>query len=187
MWIENVNPKNLEISNLIRNMYLILSIPTWGYSAGINTIVSNFIGKSKRMAVIPMIRKTSNLNIFTTMVIAIPDLLFPSVFLEPFFGGVNSHLIEESRGLMLLLLPILFLFAVGSIYLNGLTGTGHTKTVLMIEFSVTMLYIFYSFVVIKVLYLNLYWAWASEFIYWIGLFVTTRLYLETGKWHFRKF
>lgn len=187
MWIENVNPKNLEISNLIRNMYLILSIPTWGYSAGINTIVSNFIGKSKRMAVIPMIRKTSNLNVFTTMVLAVPVLLFPNVFLEPFFGGVNSYLIEESRGLLLLLLPILFLFAVGSIYLNGLTGTGHTKTVLMIQFSVTTLYIFYCFIVIKVLNLNLYWAWASEFIYWIGLFVTTRIYLETGKWHFRKF
>jgi multidrug resistance protein, MATE family len=144
IWIENVDSRNLEISNLIRNMYLILSIPTWGYSAGINTIVSSFIGKSKRMAVIPMIRKTSNLNIFTTMMISIPVLLFPTVFLQPLFGGTNSYLIEESRGLLLMLLPILFLFSVGSIYLNGLTGTGHTKMVLKIQFSVTVLYILYS-------------------------------------------
>ena len=29
--------KELEISNLLRTVYLILSIPCWGYSAGINT------------------------------------------------------------------------------------------------------------------------------------------------------
>ncbi|MEO8448129.1 MAG: hypothetical protein ABI528_11560, partial [bacterium] len=41
-WIENQGEEQLSISNLIRNVYLILSIPTWGYSTGINTIVSLF-------------------------------------------------------------------------------------------------------------------------------------------------
>ncbi|MDF1695965.1 MAG: MATE family efflux transporter, partial [Saprospiraceae bacterium] len=46
--IENMGSRELEISNLIRNIYLILSIPCWGYSAGINNLVCNFIGNRKR-------------------------------------------------------------------------------------------------------------------------------------------
>ena len=66
-FIENMGSRELEISNLIRNVYLILSIPCWGYSAGINTLVSNFIGNRKRQAVIPIIWKTARLSFLSTL------------------------------------------------------------------------------------------------------------------------
>lgn len=185
-FIENMGSKQLEISNLIRNVYLILSIPCWGYSAAINTIVSNFIGNKKRQAVMPMIWKTAVLNLATTLAITIPIALFPSFFLNPLFGSDEINLIEHARPLMPVLVLILATFAVGSTYMNGLIGTGHTKTALLFQFIGTVLYTYYAYQVISVYNLNLGWAWAAEIFYWTGLFVACFYYLSSGKWHERK-
>src|SRR5690606_18119279 len=91
-FIENVGREELAISNLLRNVYLILSIPSWGYAAGINTLVSNFIGNKKRQAVMPLVIKTAKLNLFTTTIISMPVLVFPEVFLYPFFGNGDMDL-----------------------------------------------------------------------------------------------
>lgn len=186
-FIENISSKDLEISNLIRNIYLILSIPVWGYSTGINTIVSNFIGSQKRQAVIPLIKKTAILSLITTMIITLPVVFFPEIFLHPLFGSEENTLIDDSREILLMLIPILAIFSVGSIYINGLVGTGHTRTALFIQTLFTVVYIVYSVVVIKILKLNLTWAWGSEIVYWLGILIFVIIYLNSKKWHTKKF
>jgi putative MATE family efflux protein len=185
--IENTGARNLEISNLIRNMYLILSIPAWGYAAGINTIVSNFIGNKKRQAVVPLVWKTSKLNVLSTAIISLPVLMFPEIFLLPFFGGENEFLIHEASGLLKMLFPILILFSIGTTYLNGLVGTGHTKVVLWIQAIVTVLYVVFCYYVIAVKDLNLYWAWSSEFVYWGLLLFISQIYFKSKRWHRKLF
>lgn len=186
-FIENNSAKDLEISNLIRNIYLILSIPAWGYSAGINTMVSNFIGTKKRQAVFPLIQKTAWLSFLTTSAITLPILLFPEFFLYPLFGSSENQLVSESKTILWILFPILGIFSFGSIFINGLTGTGHTKTALWIQTLFTIVYTIYSLMVIKFLKLNLYFAWSAEIIYWLGIMIFVIVYLKTNKWHEKKF
>lgn len=186
-FIENNSAKDLEISNLIRNIYLILSIPAWGYSAGINTMVSNFIGTKKRQAVFPLIQKTAILSFLTTSAITLPILAFPEFFLYPLFGSSENQLVAESKTILWILFPILGVFSFGSIFINGLTGTGHTKTALWIQLLFTIVYIIYSIVIIKLLKLNLFFAWGSEIIYWAGILLFVVYYLKTNKWHEKKF
>lgn len=286
--IENMGSRELEVSNLIRNIYLILSIPCWGYSAGINTLVSNFIGNRKRQAVIPIIWKTAKMNLITTLIIVIPVAIFPKFFLYPLFGSddtthqlyvdvdndmtynakvdslitevplelhlkdgsmktiipdesnnypigkkainltpdlkvpqdldiprltlhtiddkyfidVNRNkvfepeidsmvayrsLIEDSKPLMPILVLILCIFSFGSIFINGLTGTGHTKTALWIQSIFVAFYIIYSIVVIKMLELGLVWAWSVEIFYWLGILLVSYWYLKGKKWHLKRF
>jgi putative MATE family efflux protein len=184
--IENNSAKDLEISNLIRTVYLLLSIPAWGFSAGINTMVSNYIGNNKRQGVIPIIKKTSFFSFIITMMITIPIVLYPEYLLHPLFGSVKSDLLAQSKPIMIILLPILGIFSIGSIFFNGLTGTGHTKTALLIQSSFTFLYIIYCFIAIKYYKLNLYWAWSGEWIYWLAILIFVNLYLLTKKWHHKK-
>ncbi len=185
-FIENNSAKDLEISNLLRNIYLILSIPAWGFSAGINTIVSNFIGNNKRQAVFPMIYRTSLLSLGFTLLITLPIIIFPDTILYPLFGSVENHLITEGKPYMFILLPIMAVFSVGSVFINGLTGTGHTKTALWIQTLFTIFYIIYSLLVIKVLHKDLNWAWSAEIFYWLGILGFVVVYLKTNKWHEKK-
>ncbi len=186
-FIENNSSEDLAISNLIRNVYLILSIPTWGYSTGINTIVSSFIGNRKRIAVVPMTWKTTKINVLTTLIITAPICLFPNFFLYPLYGGGETDLLAMSSSIILLLIPIMALFSIGSIYLNGLIGTGHTNTAFFIQAISTLLYIIYIYFVIKVYKLNLIWAWSGEFVYWGTILALSILYLNTKKWHHKMF
>jgi putative MATE family efflux protein len=186
-FIENVGKQELEISNLLRTVYLILSIPCWGYSAGINTLVSSFIGNKKRQAVFPLIIKTTKLNLLTTMLISLPIVLFPEFFLYPLFGKDDMTLILLAKPYMLLLLGILLTFGIGGIFFNGLIGTGHTQTALRIQTIFTIFYIIYSYFMIKHWYFGLYWAWGAEIFYWLGITIMSLLFLKTKKWHFLKF
>jgi len=186
-FIENIGSRELEISNLLRSVYLILSIPCWGYSAGINTMVSNFIGNRKRQAVFPLIVKTTKLNLLSTMLISLPVLMFPEFFLYPLFGKEDMTLILLSKPYMPMIFLILMIFGIGGIFINGLIGTGHTKTALRIQTIFTLIYMVYSWIFIKEWYLGLNWAWGAEVIYWGGITIMSLLFLKTTKWHFLKF
>lgn len=185
-FIENVGREELAISNLLRNVYLILSIPSWGYAAGINTLVSNFIGNKKRQAVIPLVLKTAKLNVFTTIILSMPVLVFPEFFLYPFFGADESGLLLKSKPYMGTLFAILLAFAVGVVFVNGLIGTGKTKQALWIQSLFTFLYITYIFIFIKFNYSGLHLAWGVEVLYWAGIFLMSYLYLKSNRWHFLK-
>ena len=185
-FIENVGSRELEISNLLRTIYLILSIPCWGYAAGINTLVSNFIGNKKRQAVLPLILKTTKINLISTALISLPIVIFPEWFLYPLFGKEDMSLILDTKPYMPILFAVLMTFSIGGIFINGLIGTGHTKTALWIQTVFTIVYIVYSYVMIKEYYFGLTWAWAVEIVYWTGIAVMTFLYLKSNKWHFLK-
>jgi len=186
-FIENAGGRELEISNMMRTVYLILSIPCWGYSAGINTLVSNFIGNRKRQAVLPLIFKTMKINLLSTVLISLPVILFPEFFLYPLFGKEDMTLILLSKPYFAILLPILATFSIGGIFINGLIGTGHTRTALWIQTIFTIVYIIYCYLFVKQWYLGLNWAWAVEIIYWGGITLLSWMYLKTNKWHFLKF
>lgn len=183
-FIENMGKTELAISNILRTVYLILSIPCWGYSAGINTLVSQLIGYQKRQAVLPIIIKTTKLNLFTTLIISLPVVIFPEFFLYPLFGKEDMTLILAAKPYMAVLFGILVVFGVGGIFFNGLIGTGHTQTALRIQTIFTVFYIIYTFLVIKQWQLDLNWAWAAEIFYWAGILIMSVLFLRTKKWHF---
>ena len=182
--IENKGQQELEISNLIRNIYLILSIPCWGFAAGINTIVSNFIGQKKRQAVIPLIWRTAKLNLFVTLLISLPVIIFPSQLLYPLFGSDDMSIILLSKPTLWVLLGILATFSIGAIYFNGLVGTGATPTGLRIQLGATIVYLLYIFYIIDFTDLPLPWAWASEILYWFFILLISMWFLQSKKWHF---
>lgn len=185
--IENIGEKELEISNIIRNLYLILSIPCWGFSAGINTMVSNFIGMKKRQAVLPLILKTAKLDFLVTLLITLPIVVFPQVFLSTLFGQSDVQLLIEINPLMPILLGVLLVFSVGAIYMNGLMGTGYTNIGLLIQATGTVFYVVYVFATLKFNYYGLGWAWASEIFYWLFMMIVCIIYLKSRKWFVRGF
>ncbi len=168
--VENMGEKPLAISNLVRIVYLILSIPCWGLASGINTMVSQFVGSQKRMAVIPIIWKTTKMTLFMTLVLTIPTVLFPDYILYPLFGKEDMSIIYDSQPSLYVLLAILIMFSIGGIFFNGLIGTGATFLGLKYQTSATILYVAYCFLIVTFTDLDVHWVWAAEFIYWTWLF-----------------
>lgn len=181
-WIENESQRDLEVSNLIRNVYLMLSIPCWGFASSINTIVSNFIGNGRYTAVLPMINKTTKINVLFTLIIAMPIILLPEFFLYPIFGRQDMSLINDAGNLFWVLIVILVSFCVGATYFNGLSGTGDTLKALKLQVFCSVLYIGFAYLFIKVLPYSLEKAWSVEIIYWVVLYIFSLFAIKSNTW-----
>jgi len=181
--VENLGERELAITNLVRMVYLVLSIPTWGFSAGVNTLVSNFIGQQKRQAVLPIVWKTAKISWGATMLITLPFVLFPHQMLYPLLGGQDMSLITEAQPIFWVLLGILCVFSVGGVFFNGLIGTGATYYALKMQTWCAIGYLIYIYIVVNISSGGLPWAWASEIWYWAALFILAFLYLRSRDWY----
>ncbi len=181
--VENLGERPLAITNLARMVYLVLSIPVWGFSSGVNTMVSNLIGQRKRMAVIPIIWKTAKLSLVTTMAITLPVVIFPHQLLYPLLGGQDMSLITDAQPIFYVLIVILAVFSIGAIYFNGLAGTGATYFGLKIQSWCAVGYLIYIYVVVNHTNGGLPWAWASEIFYWSSILLFSVWYLRSHQWH----
>lgn len=181
--VENLGERQLAITNLVRMVYLVLSIPCWGFSSGINTIVSNFIGAKRRDAVLPIIWKTAKICWLVTMVITLPVVLFPEYLLYPLLGSEDMSLIIDAKPTLRVLLGILCLFSMGGVYFNGLAGTGATAFGLKMQIFCAIFYLIYIYVVVEFTNGGLEWAWASEIFYWMAMLALSIWYMRSKKWY----
>lgn len=181
--VENLGERPLAITNLVRMVYLVLSIPCWGFSSGINTIVSNFIGAKRRDAVLPIIWKTAKICWLITMVITLPVVLFPEYLLYPLLGSEDMSLIIDAKPTLRVLLGILFLFSVGGVYFNGLAGTGATAFGLKMQTVCAVFYLVYIYFIVEYTNGGLEWAWASEIFYWMAMLIMSIWYMRSKKWY----
>jgi putative MATE family efflux protein len=178
---QKMGKQPLEVSNLVRNIYLILSIPSWGFAAGVNTLVSNMIGQQRPADAISIINKTVWICFFLTMFIALPICLFPEFFLYPLYGGSNPELIVQSLGTFKILLIIMSIFSVSTIYMNGVVGTGATPQALKIQFYATAVYLIYTWFAINN-NLAIEYIWLSEVFYWIIVMGFTFYFIYSRQW-----
>lgn len=180
--VENLGERPLAISNLARTVYLLLSIPLWGFSSGANTLISNLIGQGRFDAVLSATWKTGKLCWLVTAIIAIPVLLAPGFFLYPLLGKSDMSLVVEAQPVFYVLLGLLTLSCFGAVSFNALAGTGATWFGLKLQALCIAVYLGYVFYVTNYTSLDLLWVWMAEILYWMAMLSLTTWYLAGGKW-----
>ncbi len=181
--VENLGERALAISNLARTVYLLLSIPLWGFSSGINTLISNLIGQRRHQDVLPAAWKTAQLCWFVSMIMAVPILFFPGQLLYPLLGKSDMSLIQETQPVFYLMLVILSLATFGSVLVNALAGTGATWFGLKLQAMTVSIYLGYLFYITNYTSLGLAWVWTAEILYWTLMIALVLWYLKSKKWH----
>lgn len=181
--VENLGERPLAISNLARTVYLLLSIPLWGFSTGVNTLVSNLIGQDRRSEVLAAAWKTGKLCWLVTMILAVPILLFPGQLLYPLLGKDDMSLILETQPVFYFLLGLLSFSTFGAVLMNALSGTGATWFGLKLQALCVAVYLGYIYWVTNFTHLGLLWVWAAEVLYWMMMITFAFLYLRSEKWH----
>lgn len=181
--IENMGERELAISNLARIFYLVLSIPLWGFSVAVNTMVSNSMGSRKYHQVLTIIRRTSVLAFVITMVIAIPILLFPEFFLDPILNDAQMQVIGESHVILRIVLAILVFYILGTVIFQGMIGTGKVVLALTIQLITVVIYVLMLIIGVKYFGVGLEGAWAIEIAYWVVIYIVNVIYF---KYYFNK-
>jgi putative MATE family efflux protein len=181
---KNMGVRELAITNLVRMVYLFLSIPSWGFASSINTLVSNVIGQRDFSTVMPTIWKTAKLCIGITMFISLPILLFPDYFIAPLLKRTGEDaLIQDAVPILHVLIGILLIFSAGSVYFNALASTGAAMIGLGLQIACAIFYLLFIHIVVSYTEGGLKWAWSGEIFYWSIMMGVTVWYLKSNKWH----
>lgn len=181
VFIENyLGERPLAITNIIRSLYTILTLPANALSSAVNTLVSNTIGANKKGQVLDLIKRTSILSLFSMLIIVLLVAIMPSVFLHVYTN--DAALISETISPLYVLLATLPIYSVGTIAFSGLSGTGNTRTALAFEIVAICFYFGYSWLIIAHLQLSVNWAWTTELVYWGLLLISSVVYLRSKKW-----
>lgn len=181
VFIENyLGERPLAITNIIRSLYTILTLPANALSSAVNTLVSNTIGANKKGQVLDLIKRTSILSLFSMLIIVLLVAIMPSLFLHVYTN--DAALISETISPLYVLLATLPIYSVGTIAFSGLSGTGNTRTALAFEIVAICFYFGYSWLIIAHLQLSVNWAWTTELVYWGLLLISSVVYLRSKKW-----
>jgi putative MATE family efflux protein len=178
--IEQSGERPLAISNIIRSIYTFLMIHAWAFGSTVNTLVSNALGENRPEFVMPVIRKVNILSLLTSLGVIGLTYFVPEIIMRVYTD--NPGLIEGSADIFRVIVFVLIPLSLGVNYFSGVSGTGNTKTALLIELAVLALYFSYVITANKIYNGNLAIIWLSEYVYMTMLGVASYLYLKYGNW-----
>lgn len=178
--IERMGEMTLAVSNIVRSCYMIIAIPIQALAATSNTLVSNTMGAGKQTEVISLIWKISRLALAIVSVFILLIGIFPEVTLSVYTS--NSELIKESIPSLYIILALLPVMAIGNVFFNAVSGTGNTRTALVIECSTLVLYCFWIWLTAIHWQAPLYICWTSEWVYAFFIGILSFIYFKKGNW-----
>ena len=182
--IEHHGSQALAISNTMRNIFGVVGIFAWAFAATTNTMVSNIIGQGREAEVLPLVRKIMWVSVgFSTIMIMLLNIN-PGAYLAIY--GQGPQFVEAALPVLRIVSMALWMMAVGTVWLNAVTGTGNTVVNLTIEIITLVIYIIYVYVVLEYLNLSIVWGWGSEWVYWISMFSMSLVYMLSGRWRGKK-
>jgi len=184
LMIERMGETTLAASNIIRSFYMIISIPVFALASTANTLVSNTIGAGKQEEVIALIWKISRLAFAIVAGFVIFLALFPKLALSIY--TTNPELIQASLPSLYVVLLVALMIAVANIFFSSVSGTGNTRSALLIEITTLALYCIWMWFVVVHLQASLAVCWTTELVYavFIGLF--SFIYFKRANWMDKK-
>jgi MATE family multidrug resistance protein len=156
------------ISNTMRNVFGLTGVFVWAFAGTCNVMVSNLMGQQKEDKVMGAIKRIMLWSLALCAFMCLLINIFPTVFFSLFVIRMVSC------GLLIM--------SIANIWLNGVTGTGKTTVNLMIEIIAITGYLIYTWIFMKMHYINLTIAWSNELIYWSIIFLLSFTFLRSGRW-----
>lgn len=178
--IEQTGERPLAISNIIRSLYMILTIPIWGLGSATNTIISNIMGEGKINAVIPAIIRLSKISLLSMLAVIALSFAFTEKVISLYTN--DPDLIAATLGTFYVVLSVFIIFSLSIVVFNGVAGTANTKTSLTIEVVSVGLYLVMAYFLAIVLETSIEIIWCSEYLYFALLGLLSIWYLAKGKW-----
>jgi Na+-driven multidrug efflux pump len=182
--VEHHGARDLAISNTMRNIFGLSGIFSWAFASATNSMVSNIIGQGRSDEVMGLIRKIVKISFSISLLVVIVLNIWPEWFLSFFSSG--EDFITEGIPVVRIVSVALLMMAVGTIWLNAVTGTGNTVVNLRIELITIVIYSIYTYLVLEHWNLPITWGWGSEWVYWISMFSMAFIYMKSGKWTGKK-
>lgn len=180
LYVEHLGERSLAVTNIIRNVSGILFMVTMAFASTCGSLVSNLIGAGHADYVHATIRQHIRLAYLFVVPLAILIVLFPYPVL-----GIYTDMVElqEASVYSLWVMCSAYLLLVpANVYFQAVSGTGNTRTALVLELTTLVVYVAYITYTILYLKLDVSLCWTSEMVYSLFILIFCRIYIRSGKW-----
>lgn len=178
--VEHHGQTPLAVSNTMRNVFGFFGVFSWAFASAANSMVSNLMGQGKKQAVVPVLFKITKLSTGIAIIVCVLLNFFPGAYFSAFGQGENFS--EDGIPTLRVVSVAIVILSAGTVWLNGVTGTGNSKMTFLIELAAIVVYCVYVWIVLEVLDLNISLGWAAELFYWTIMFSLSFWYVRSGRW-----
>ena len=183
-FVEHLGERALAISQIIRGIYMFVMVPIFSLADATNTFVSNLMGEKSFDKIIPLVWKTTILGLAVNFSFFILVSLYPEFSVGLF--TTDASLIQDAMKPLVVITISMFLFTLAFLPFRAVSGTGNTRTALLIESIGVAIYLVYTYYVAVIAEMELYIVWTSEFVYFGFMLVLSVAYLRWGNWRARE-
>ena len=180
LFVEHLGERSLAIANIIRNVSGIPFMIAMAFASTCGSLVSNLIGAGDKDCVAGTIRQHIRIAYLFTLPLALFFALFPKLILGiytdiPDLQDAAVHSLWVMCSAYLLLVP-------ANVYFQAVSGTGNTRTALVMELITLVFYVAYITYIILYLKLDVALCWTSEMVYSIFILLLCWWYIKGGRW-----
>lgn len=178
--IEGMGERPLAVSNIVRSIYLILMIPAIAFYSATYSLVSSTMGRGEAKEIKPLLMRIMTLGFLFSLVLSI----LVNTFSVPIIGSIApdaSLVLATVPTLKVVSIALLFV-PISMILFAAVSGTGNTRTSLVLELTTVLIYLCCTYYFAKILVLSVEQIWYAEFIYLVILGSLSLLFFKTANW-----
>jgi putative MATE family efflux protein len=183
-WIEQIGKFELTVSQNIRSFYFLAFVPILGFAATTKTYVSQYIGRQEFDSLKIIQRRIQLLTVLFLFVFFHGALLYPTQMIS--LINPDPAYITKSAEILRFIAGSFLIFGLISVKFQTVNGSGNTVASFLIEFFSISIYLIASYLLIKVLKVDIFWIWFVEYIYFGSLGVLSISYLKLFNWKLKK-
>ncbi|MCC3156985.1 MATE family efflux transporter [Hymenobacter sp. 15J16-1T3B] len=170
----------LAVSNIVRSVYTVVSLPSLALASAIYTLTSRYLGQRRPELLAPVIARTVALSLLITLPAGLAIALLP-VHIGGLFTSepaLNAALVPLAPVLTL----ILAVFAASNILYNSIIGLGGAGRAFQMEVLAIGAYLLAAYAAVHWLRVPLAGVWATELVYWLVLGGLAGGFLLVRRW-----
>ena len=104
--------------------------------------------------------------------------IFPNFCIGIFTSKQDYALIPMATHIVPVIFVVFILMSFSNIIYNGVISVGDIYIALGIQVAVVVLYIVYFTILFQTSFVNTFWVWTSEWVYWIAILVASLLFFR---------
>ena len=179
-WLEQTGKFELTVSQNVRSIYFLAFVPIWGFAGTTKTYISQYIGRGDLHSLKIIQRRIQFLTMIFLFLFFHGAVFYPEKLIEMI--NPEQAYIQKSAEILRYISVSIFMYGFFSVYFQTINGSGNTMASFMIEIICAIVYLLASYLLIKVLQVDVRWIWTNEYIYFGSMGILSMLYLKFFDW-----
>jgi MATE family multidrug resistance protein len=178
--VEHMGEQALAMANVVHGVYALLLLPVGGFAETVCTITSNLIGQGQPVGIGAVLRRAMGWAALCIVPFALLAFVEPALPLSLFTSDPELVTVATSS-LRVVSLAILLAIPAEIIY-SAVSGSGNTRTTLVIELVLSATVLSCAYAAGIVLRLPVEAVWAAEVAGWSVCLVFSAVWLTRARW-----